>query len=159
MTAKECYSKKPTSHRKITVRDINDPSSWYIIYDDKSVTRCFYEHDNDVYLSFEEMDSMGDVFEIVPELIDQYEIAKDKIFSMIVCKDYYTGKEIKELFETVVKLSKKFYGDTRQDHQNFYDKYVVSKYPLSDNTLYCIKRKSIGEIVCYKKEKNNYDGI
>jgi len=156
MTAKECYDKMPLRHSRITVRNINDPSSWYTIWEDRAVVQDFFDSDEYNVLNLDDLEVMGNVFEIIPDIVDRYENAKDRIFNMFTNNDYHSGKEIKELFTDAVKLAQKLYGNVRPDHMDFYNTYVVSEYPLSDNKLYRIKKQHIGidkrEIKAYKKQ-------
>ena len=64
---------------------------------------------------------------------------------------FYTGKQIKDIItrclsdETIV-------GYQRRELVDFANKYIHSKYPLADNTLYSLSwdRDDMNELKCYK---------
>ena len=66
-------------------------------------------------------------------------------------RKYYTGKQIKDIItrclsdETIV-------GYQRKKLVDFANKYIHSKYPLADNTLYSLSwdRDDMNELKCYK---------
>ena len=68
--------------------------------------------------------------------------------------NYFTGKEIKEVVAKCIKLEMAILVELAQ-HCAFYDKYVASEYPLSDDALYSISnivRDDKPELICYKKK-------
>lgn len=53
---------------------------------------------------------------------------------------YYTGKHIKDVAtRCMMSLDKPTHLFRKTEIQEFYNNYVVSKYPLSDNKEYCIR--------------------
>ena len=67
------------------------------------------------------------------------------------CRKFYTGKQIKDIItrclsdETVVR-------NRRKELVDFANKYIHSKYPLADNTLYSLSwdGDDMTELKCYK---------
>ena len=68
---------------------------------------------------------------------------------------YYTGREIKDIVTKCIE-SEKNLGIKIREHNEFYDRYVASEFPLSNNSLYCITKKCVGignwVMKCYKKQ-------
>ena len=72
-------------------------------------------------------------------------------FGLIKPTKFYTGKQIKDIItrclsdETIV-------GYQRRELVDFANKYIHSKYPLADNTLYSLSwdRDDMNELKCYK---------
>ena len=66
-------------------------------------------------------------------------------------RKFYTGKQIKDAIirclsdETIVR-------NRRKELVDFANKYIHSKYPLADNTLYSLSwdRDDMNELKCYK---------
>ena len=67
------------------------------------------------------------------------------------CRKFYTGKQIKDIItrclsdETVMR-------NRRKELVDFANKYIHSKYPLADNTLYSLSWSGddMDELKCYK---------
>ena len=82
-------------------------------------------------------------------IMSNYEEFDDMITYGI--RKYYTGKQIKDIItrclsdETIVEYQRKELVD-------FANKYIHSKYPLADNTLYSLSwdRDDMNKLKCYK---------
>lgn len=93
-------------------------------------------------------------------LEEEYKFYDEKLHDMIAGSmydfRYYKGKVIKETVLKCMETEKKFFGVDNYRYREFYDKYINSKYPLSDNELYRLVSKPVGigdpVLICYKKK-------
>lgn len=162
MTAKELYEKAVKEGRKIAARKVGNfgySENWYLFNNEDSHVTLFRAVGNPWIYNCEELDFLRYNFEEVSEdIVDkglQYENARDMIGYMMNGRWHETGKKIKEWFTISIKFGEELFGKNMQTHVDFYNKYVISEYPLSDIKEYCIKllnRGLFGEIVAYKKQ-------
>ena len=82
---------------------------------------------------------------------EEFESMVSYRFGLIKPHKFYTGKQIKDIIirclsdETVVR-------NRRKELVDFANKYIHSKYPLADNTLYSLSwdGDDMDELKCYK---------
>ena len=92
-------------------------------------------------------------------LEEKYELYHTKLQEMVSnrsCPEYYTGKTIKDTVLKCIEVEKEFLGVANRRYLDFYDKYINSEYPLSDNGLYMLSSKFVGigdsALMCYKQK-------
>ena len=70
-------------------------------------------------------------------------------------RKYYSGKQIKDIIKKCLDDGT-IIGNRRSELLAFKEKYMDSKYPISDNNLYSLSwyGNSMDELRCYKKQDN-----